>query len=91
MDNSVIFRCDFSDAIFFLNFIDEKISFKFIIRLSQKESLILSMKLSGFKISLSVESYDEKTAENYRNYYVAKQRMVSKLSIISISNFDSTN
>ena len=67
MDNSVIFRCDFSDAIFFLNFIDEKISFKFIIRLSQKESLILSMKLSGFKISLSVESYDEKTAENDRN------------------------
>ena len=31
------------------------------------------MKPSEFKISISVQSYDEKTAENYRNYYVAQK------------------
>ena len=41
---------------------------------------ILTMKTSGFKISISVESYDEKTAENYRNWYVAHKRIVFKLS-----------
>ena len=35
--------------------------------------------------------YDEKTAENYRNCYAAKKRIISKLSKISILNFDSTN
>ena len=38
-----------------------------------------------------METYDEKTAENRRNYDVAKNRIVSKLSKISIPNFDSTN
>ena len=49
------------------------------------------MKPSEFKISILVESYDEKTAENYRNRYVAEKRIVSKLSKISIPNFNSTN
>ena len=49
------------------------------------------MKPSEFKISISVASYDEKTEENYGNCYVAGDRIVSKLSKISISNFDSTN
>ena len=40
---------------------------------------------------LSVESYDEKMAENNRNYYVAEKCIVSKLSKISIPNFDSTD
>ena len=51
---------------------------------------ILSMKPLEFKISLSVESYDEKTAEYYRNCYVAEKRIVSKLSNISIQSFDSS-
>jgi len=49
------------------------------------------MKPSEFKISIAVESYDKKTAENYRNCYVAEKRIVSKLSKVSIPNFDSTN
>ena len=40
------------------------------------------MKPSEFKISLSVKTYDEKTVENYRNYYVVEKRMGSKLSKI---------
>ena len=44
-----------------------------------------------FKISLSVESYDEKSAKNGQNCYVAEKRIVSKLSKISIKNFDSIN
>ena len=36
------------------------------------------MKLLEFKISISVESYDEKTAENYRKWYVAEMLIVSK-------------
>ena len=47
------------------------------------------MKPSEFKIFISVESYDEKTAENYRNCYFAEKHTVSKLSKLSISNFDS--
>ena len=47
------------------------------------------MKPSEFKIFISVESYDEKYAENYRNWYVAEKRIVSKISKISIQNFDS--
>ena len=34
---------------------------------------IFTMEPSEFKISIVVESYDEKTAENYRNGYVAKK------------------
>ena len=49
------------------------------------------MRPSKFKISISVRSYNEETAENYRNYYVAENRKVSKLSKISIPNFDNTN
>ena len=49
------------------------------------------MKTSEFKIFISVESYDEKTAENYQNFYVAEKRIVSKLSNLSIPNFDNSN
>ena len=38
---------------------------------------IFLMKPPEFKIPISVESYDEKAAENYRNYYVAEKRIVS--------------
>ena len=31
------------------------------------------MELSDFKILISIESYDEKTAENYRYCYVAEK------------------
>ena len=48
---------------------------------------ILLMKPSKSKISLSVESYDEETAENYRNCYVVEKHIVSKLSKISIPIF----
>ena len=48
------------------------------------------MKPSEYKISIVVESYDEKTAENYQNCYIAEKRIVSKLSKISIPYFDST-
>ena len=47
------------------------------------------MEPSEFKISISVESYDEKTAENYRNCYVVEMLIVFKLSNISIPNFRS--
>ena len=49
------------------------------------------MKPSEFKIFISVEIYDETTAVNYQNCYVAEERIVSKLSKISIPNFNSTN
>ena len=49
------------------------------------------MKPSELKISISVESYDEITAENDRNCYVAEKPIVFKLSKISIPNFNSTN
>ena len=50
------------------------------------------MKPSEFKTSISVESYDEKTAENFRNCYVTeKKRIVSKISKISIPNINNTN
>ena len=38
------------------------------------------MEPSEFKISISVKTYDEKTAENYRNCYVAEMHIVFKLS-----------
>ena len=34
---------------------------------------------SIFKISISVESYDNKFSGNYQNYYIAEKRIVSKL------------
>ena len=37
------------------------------------------MEPSDLKISISVESYDEKTAENYRNFYDAKKRIIFAL------------
>ena len=49
------------------------------------------MKPSEFKISISVGSYDEKTAENYWNFLVTKKRIVTKLSKVSIPNFERTN
>ena len=42
-------------------------------------SMIFTMEPSELKNSISVEKYDEKTAENYRNYYVAEKRIFSKL------------
>ena len=49
------------------------------------------MQTPEYKISISVESYDEKTAENYRNCYVAEKQIISKLSKISFPNFGSRN
>ena len=49
------------------------------------------MKPSEFETSISIERDDENTAENYRNCYVADKSIVSKLSKISIPNFDSEN
>ena len=49
------------------------------------------MKSSEIKISISVESYDEKVAENHQNCYVSEKNIVSKLSKISIPNFNTTN
>ena len=54
-------------------------------------SKIFPMEPSELKISVSVESYDEKTADNYHNCYVARNLIVSKQSKISISNFNSRN
>ena len=49
------------------------------------------MKPSEFKISISVESYEEKTAENYQNCNVVEKLIVSQLFKTSIPNFDSTH
>ena len=49
------------------------------------------MKPSEFKNSISIESYDEKTAESYRNCYVAEERIIFKLSKISIPHLNSTD
>ena len=38
------------------------------------------------ELKISVEGYDEKTAENYRNCYGAEKHIVSELSKISIPN-----
>ena len=46
------------------------------------------MKPSEFKISILVDSYDEKTAENWKNLYIAEKRIVFKLSKISNPKFD---
>ena len=42
------------------------------------------METSEFKSLISVESYDEKTAENYRNIYVAEKPIV-----LTIKDIDS--
>ena len=49
------------------------------------------MKPSELDILISVESYDEKTNGNYRDCYVVEKCIFSKLSKISIPNFNSTN
>ena len=49
------------------------------------------MKLSESKISFSVKSNDEKSAENYGNFDVAEKSIVSKISKILIPKLDSTN
>ena len=51
---------------------------------------IFLMKPSKSKISHSVKSYDEKTSKNCRNFYDTEKRIISKLSKISIRNFNST-
>ena len=43
------------------------------------------MQQSEFKDFISVESYDEKTAEKYRNFYVAEKRIVCQ-TIIDINS-----
>ena len=42
------------------------------------------MKSSGLKISISVESHDEKTEENYRNCYVAENIIVKDIDPMTI-------
>ena len=49
------------------------------------------MKQSEFKIFISIKSYDDKTAENYRNYYIAENRIVSKLSNVKTQNYEDLN
>ena len=49
------------------------------------------MNSSEFKISISVENYDVKTTENYRNFYVVEKCIAYKLSKISLPNFEGTN
>ena len=48
------------------------------------------MKPSELKTFIPVESHDEKTAENYRNGYLAEKPIIFKLSKISIPYFDRT-
>ena len=54
----------------------ERTFFLFFITLDLSDETITP---SGFKIFISVEGYEEKTAENFRNSYVAEKRIVSKL------------
>ena len=54
-------------------------------------SSIFPIQSQEFKISISVKTHDEKTAENYRKGYVAEKRIVSKLWKISILDFNSKN
>ena len=49
------------------------------------------MKPSELKIYISIKSYDENTAENDRNCYVAEKRIVSKLSNILIPHIEDLN
>ena len=52
---------------------------------------IFPMKPSKFEIFFSVESYDTKTAETCRNCYGAEERIVSKLSKVSMPSLNRTN
>ena len=67
-----------------MTFIDERTFFKFEI----EYILIKPSELKNFN---SVESYDEKTVENCRNSYIAKNCIVSKLLKILVPNFNNTN
>ena len=60
---------------------DEKIYFyNFVIGLILIDlKQILPMKPSKFETSVSVESYNKKTAKNCRNGYFSEKRMVFKL------------
>ena len=58
---------------------------------SDRSELDLSDKTIRIQNFHSVKSYDEKTAEIYRNRYVAEKCIISKLSMISIPNIDRTN
>ena len=49
------------------------------------------MKLSELNIYISGQSYDEKTAKNYQNWYVAKKRIVSKTSNFFITEIEDLN
>ena len=46
---------------------------------SDNLNYIFPMKQSGLKTSISVENYDEETAENYQNCYFAKKCIVHKI------------
>ena len=63
---------------------DKKVFFQFELRYIQRD---LSDQNETMKPS--IEIYDEKIAENYRNYYVTKKR--KEISEISILIFFSTN
>ena len=49
------------------------------------------MEPSEFKISISVESYDGKTAENYRNCYVVEMLIVFKRFLILLAQIGELN
>ena len=54
---------------------------------SDRSELDLSDGTIRIQIFFSVKSYDEKTAENYRNSYVAEKPIV----LVLVPNFDSTD
>ena len=49
------------------------------------------MKPSELKVSVSIDSYNEKTAKNYRNWNVDENRIVSKLSKLSFLKIEDFN
>ena len=49
------------------------------------------MKPSEFKKFISIKNYDEQTAENDQNDCVTEKYIASRLSKISIVNFNCTN
>ena len=76
-------------------FIDNKYifnhTFNFYSVYSNRSELDLSDETIRFQNCPFSQNFDEKTAESYRNCYIAEKRIVSKLSNISIPNFDSIN
>ena len=63
-----------------IDFYIYRVSFEFEIGCIQLEpNYIFQMQPSELKISVAIESYDEKTAYNYRNCYVVEKRIVFKL------------